>query len=129
VRVTTLPVYSRLAADQDVPEEVQARIPAGWRLSTHQVETYRALCSDVDIIFNTAMTGDGKSLAGQLPMLLHNRPVLAMYPTNALISDQLRQTEDTLYRWQQGDIRLARLDAHELDKVEAEAEIQALLRF
>jgi len=124
MHVTTLPVYSRLAADQDVPEEVQARIPTGWRLSTHQVETYRALCSDVDIVFNTAMTGDGKSLAGQLPTLLHNRPVLAMYPTNELIGDQLRQTEETLHRWRQGAIRLVRLDARELDKVEVEAEIQ-----
>jgi CRISPR-associated endonuclease/helicase Cas3 len=122
--VTTLPVYSKLAADQEVPEEIQTRIPAGWRLSTHQVETYRALRSDVDIVFNTAMTGDGKSLAGQLPTLLYNRSVLAMYPTNELIGDQLRQTEETLRRWQQGAIRLVRLDARELDKVEAEAEIQ-----
>jgi CRISPR-associated endonuclease/helicase Cas3 len=122
--VITLPVYSRLAADQDVPKEIQARIPTGWRLSTHQVETYRALCSDVDIVFNTAITGDGKSLAGQLPTLLDNRPVLAMYPTNELIGDQFRQTEATLQRWQQGAIRLVRLDAHELDKVEAKAEIQ-----
>ena len=122
--VTTLPVYSKLAADQEVPEEIQTRIPAGWRLSTHQVETYRALRSDVDIVFNTAMTGDGKSLAGQLPTLLYNRSVLAMYPTNELIGDQLRQTEATLYRWQQGAIRLVRLDARELNKVETEAEIQ-----
>src|SRR4029450_4727651 len=76
MHVTTLPVYSRLAADQDVSEEIQARIPTGWGLSTHQVETYRALRSDVDIVFNTAMTGDGKSLAGQLPMLLHHRPIM-----------------------------------------------------
>src|SRR4029453_291457 len=62
MHVTTLPVYSRLAADQDVPEEIQARIPTGWRLSTHQVETYRALCSDVDIFFNTAKLGGGKNL-------------------------------------------------------------------
>ena len=124
MHVTTLPVYSKLAADQEVPEEIQARIPTDWRLSTHQVETYRALCSDVDIVFNTAMTGDGKSLAGQLPTLLHNRPVLAMYPTNALIGDQLRQTETTLQRWQQSAVRLVRLDARELDKVEAEAEIR-----
>ena len=66
VHVTTLPVYSRLAADQDIPEEVRAQTPAGWRLSTHQVETYRALRSDVDIVFNTAMTGDGKSLGGAI---------------------------------------------------------------
>ena len=124
MHVTTLPVYSKLAADQDIPEAVRAQIPAGWRLSTHQVETYQALRSDVDIVFNTAMTGDGKSLAEQLPMLLHNCTTMAMYPTNELIGDQLLQTEETLPRWQQDAIRLVRLDARELDKVEAEAEIQ-----
>jgi len=124
MHITTLPVYSQLAADQDIPEAVRAQIPAGWRLSTHQIETYRALHSDVDIVFNTAMTGDGKSLAGQLPMLLHHCPTMAMYPTNELIGDQFQQTEQTLHRWQQGAIHLVRLDARELDKVEAEAEIQ-----
>ena len=124
MRVITLPVYSRLAADHDIPEEVRAQTPAGWRLSTHQVETYRALCSDVDVVFNTAMTGDGKSLAGQLPMLLHNRFVMAMYPTNELIGDQFLQAERTMQQWQQDAIRLTRLDARQLDKVETEAELR-----
>ena len=128
MHVTTLPVYSRLAADQDIPEEMRAQIPSSWRLSAHQVETYRALRSDVDIVFNTAMTGDGKSLAGQLPMLLHNCTTMAMYPTNELIGDQLRQTEQTLHRWKQDAIRLARLDARELDKVEAQSRSSELLR-
>src|SRR5260370_2760293 len=113
MHVTTLPVYSKLAADQDIPEAVRAQTPADWRLSTHQVETYRALRSDVDIVFNTAMTGDGKSLAGQLPMLLHNCTTMAMYPTNELIGDQPRQTEQTLHHWQQDAIHLARLYARE----------------
>jgi len=49
MHVTTLPVYSKLLADQDIPEEIRGQTPAGWRLSTHQVETYLALRSDVDI--------------------------------------------------------------------------------
>lgn len=61
MKVRTLPVYSRLA-DQIPPEIV---LPQGWGgLSEHQVKTYQALKSgNYDVIFNTAMTGDGKSLA------------------------------------------------------------------
>lgn len=65
------------------------RLPAGWRLSQHQVDTYAALTQPdgPDVVFNTAMTGDGKSLAGQLPSLVEGwqRPLFAMYPTNELI--------------------------------------------
>lgn len=41
------------------------------RLSQQQLDTYRALTEgDHEVIFNTTMTGDGKSLAGQLPALI-----------------------------------------------------------
>jgi len=43
------------------------------------------------MVFNTAMTGDGKSLAAYLPTLVSGRPVLAMYPTNELARDQETQ--------------------------------------
>ena len=33
---------------------------------------------DIDVVFNTAMTGDGKSLAAYLSALVDNRRVLAM---------------------------------------------------
>lgn len=64
MKVKTLPVYSKLA--DEMPPELAKKSP--WQLSQHQVDTYRALTSgDYDVIFNTAMTGDGKSLAGYLP--------------------------------------------------------------
>ena len=89
MKITTLPVYSKLADEADIPEEVREKLPQGWRLSQHQVDTYNVLVhGDYDVIFNTAMTGDGKSLAGQLPALMQGGihwPVLAMYPTNELI--------------------------------------------
>lgn len=67
MRIVTLPVYSKLADNQDVPPEMQARMPAGWRLSAHQVATYQALKGgNAEVVFNVAMTGDGKSLAGHL---------------------------------------------------------------
>jgi len=100
-------VYSRLAQVEDVPPEVAARLPrkddgTPWQLSQHQVETYRALTTgDADVIFNTAMTGDGKSLAGQLPALVRDWrwPVLAMYPTNELIRDQRQQLARSQADW------------------------------
>lgn len=40
--IRTLPVYSKLADEANVPPEVAERLPEGWRLSQHQVETYKA---------------------------------------------------------------------------------------
>jgi CRISPR-associated endonuclease/helicase Cas3 len=127
MRITTLPVYSKLADEGNVPLEIKAKLPTGWRLSKHQVETYQALkSSNADIVFNVAMTGDGKSLAGQLPSLVEDRPrpFMAMYPTNELIRDQLQQLGQTLSLWRRNDLLTARLDARRLDEVEAEAELE-----
>ena len=110
--ITTLPVYSQLADEQDIPAEVKTRIPTGWHLSEHQVATYRALNSDADVIFNVAITGDGKSLAGQLPILVtQSHPTIVMYPTNELVRDQLRQSQDALGLWKRDDLLLTHVDA------------------
>jgi CRISPR-associated endonuclease/helicase Cas3 len=75
-----LPVYSALHADKKIGE-----VP----LLAHQVRTLEAFRDpNTDVIFNTAMTGDGKSLAAYLPAFQGQRSVLAMYPTNELILDQ-----------------------------------------
>jgi len=51
MQITTLPVYSKLANEADVPAEITARLPKDWRLSQHQLETYRAMHSDdVDVM-------------------------------------------------------------------------------
>ena len=85
--IKVLPVYSKLA--QSVPIE---NIPTECSLREHQVKTFNAIRDpDIDVIFNAAMTGDGKSLAAYLPALVDNQPILAMYPTNELIRDQLKQ--------------------------------------
>ena len=58
-------------------------------LLKHQVATFDAFHDpQIDVIFNVAMTGDGKSLAAYLPALREQERVLAMYPTNELIQDQ-----------------------------------------
>jgi CRISPR-associated endonuclease/helicase Cas3 len=59
------------------------------QLLRHQVETWDAIKNnDIDVIFNTAMTGDGKSLAAYLPAFKDGQSIIAMYPTNELIQDQ-----------------------------------------
>ncbi|GAB4494525.1 MAG: hypothetical protein OHK0010_29390 [Anaerolineales bacterium] len=103
MKIKTLPVFSQLAQDEDIPAALRARLPQGMRLSQHQAETYRALTEAAEVVFNTAMTGDGKSLAGQLPILVEGEgwkyPTLAMYPTNELIEDQMAHLETTIQRW------------------------------
>ncbi len=79
------PVYSAYHVD--------AHINA-MRLLKHQVETSEAFRDpEIDVIFNTAMTGDGKSLAAYLPAFQDGQYVIAMYPTNELVQDQFRALE------------------------------------
>ena len=77
-----LPVYSEECLD---PHYQIGEV----RLLKHQVETLKAFRNpDIDVIFNVAMTGDGKSLAAYLPAFKEDKHVIAMYPTNELIQDQ-----------------------------------------
>ena len=101
VWIRTLPVYSKLADAADVPQKVAAQLPEGWQLSQHQVETYRALIdpNGPEVVFNTAMTGDGKSLAAFLRALQNDDHVIAMYPTNELIRDQANKIPAYLTDW------------------------------
>lgn len=90
------PVYSRLADDNDLKYLNLSRLPSIYQsnLRRHQAQTWQSFNnSDADVIFDTALTGDGKSLAGQLPMLADNKYALLLYPTNELIKDQVKQVE------------------------------------
>ena len=123
MKIRTLPVYSKLADERDIPEELRGKLPLGWRLSQHQVDTYRALTQgDADVIFNTAMTGDGKSLAAYLPVLVNDQSVLAMYPTNELIrdqSEQLTSAEGYLARFHRQDINCAQMYSESLAELQS----------
>jgi CRISPR-associated endonuclease/helicase Cas3 len=124
MRIATSPVYSRLADENEVKAEQQLveRCPAGLRLSQHQLLTYRALKDPAtDVVINTATTGDGKSMAGLLPILGDRRETMALYPTNELIQDQLISARKVLGEWGRPerwvtDLFGARLDekVHEL---------------
>lgn len=125
MQITTLPVYSKLANEADVPTEMITRLPKDWRLSQHQLETYRALIDpDIDVVINTAMTGDGKSLAGLLPLLVNPRHngTLSLFPTNELIQDQQRSAANTLPSWGIKADRVATLYGARLDELYADAE-------
>ncbi len=88
--IKVLPVYSRLSQSDPI-----VGIPQEFSLREHQVKTYNVICDpNIDVVFNTAMTGDGKSLAAYLPALTKGKSILAMYPTNELIKDQERQVQD-----------------------------------
>src|SRR5260221_14219989 len=77
-----LPVYSEEYSDP--------RYQIGsMQLLKHQVATWEAINDhEIDVVFNTAMTGDGKSLAAYLPAFKEQKHIIAMYPTNELILDQ-----------------------------------------
>mgnify|MGYP001344917443 CR=1 FL=1 len=88
------PVYSRLASADDLKGLNIARLPSTYELRHHQAQTWQKFTnSDAEVIFDTALTGDGKSLAGQLPMLADSKYALLLYPTNELIKDQVKQVE------------------------------------
>lgn len=98
ISISTKAVYSK-PADPQLLQELNLRLPEKYTtLSEHQALTLKYLRDpEVEIVFNTAMTGDGKSLAAYLPALRAHAgdgSALAMYPTNALIQDQLRQVHN-----------------------------------
>ena len=112
--ITLKPVYS--APAQDVPSDI--RLPSGWTLAWHQLETLKALRDpSIDVVFNTAMTGDGKSLAAYLDTLVGDRLALGLYPTNALARDQELQIQDYIAKFwtQPKPPRVNRLSGPELE--------------
>ncbi|MDQ6662669.1 MAG: type I-D CRISPR-associated helicase Cas3', partial [Chloroflexota bacterium] len=101
------PVYSEYHSDAYI---------GSVRLLKHQVKTLEAFQDpDVDVIFNTAMTGDGKSLAAYLPTFQdHHKHVIAMYPTNELVRDQF----SALARYKQDlRVRLPQYETMYSDKI------------
>lgn len=122
MQIATLPVYSKLADPASIPAEIARILPHGWQLSQHQLETYRALIDPaIDVVINTAMTGDGKSLAGLLPFLSQKHAIMGLYPTNELAQDQLRNSQQLLPQWQ-GDARdVGQISGPILDELLAES--------
>ncbi len=100
------PVYSQTAL---TPEGL--KLPKDWLLSWHQIATHEALRDrNIDVVFNTAMTGDGKSLAAYLQVLLGDCFAIGFYPTNELARDQQTQIQGYIEQFQPiHDLRVIRL--------------------
>lgn len=103
LHVHLLPVYSKNAAPDLLARVLRGRrLPDSIRLSEHQALTLEALeTPGVQVVLNTAMTGDGKSLAAYLRSFIgaadpyEARPAtLGLYPTIELSRDQTRQFLD-----------------------------------
>lgn len=89
IEINILPTYCELADDAEL-EIFKNKLPKDFKPFKHQLETYKAYNNkDITVIFNTSMTGAGKSFAGFLPLIDDNY-LIASYPTNELISDQLK---------------------------------------
>jgi CRISPR-associated endonuclease/helicase Cas3 len=109
------PVYSCPASISDIPKGV--KLPKDWVLSWHQAETLKAIRDpDIDVISNTAMTGDGKSLASYLDILQVYSPISGFYPTNELARDQETQIRGYIDLFQpEHEPRVNRLSGQELE--------------
>lgn len=71
-------------------------------------------------IFNTAVTGGGKTLASFAASIRHNIPAFGLYPTNELIEDQERALQQQLLNPTPEQLR--RIDSRELDAWQALSE-------
>lgn len=111
--ITLKPVYSSPALA--LPDDLL--LPPGWSLAWHQAETLKALRDpNIDVVFNSAMTGDGKSLAAFLEVLQGDCNAIALYPTNELARDQETQTRRYIADFQPpNDPRVTRLSGAELE--------------
>jgi len=112
--VSLKPVFS--APAEDVPAEL--KLPPGWQLSWHQAETLLALRDpEIDVVINTAMTGDGKSLAAFLETMQGDGCyALGLYPTNELGRDQARQVQSYVELFKpENEPRVNRLNGPELE--------------
>ncbi|PSB01847.1 type I-D CRISPR-associated helicase Cas3' [Merismopedia glauca] len=106
-------VYS--SPSHEIPKDL--KLPDNWTLSWHQVETLKALRdSNIDVVFNTAMTGDGKSLAAYLEVLQGEYSAISLYPTNELARDQEIQIKGYIDTFKPvNNPRVARLSSAELE--------------
>ncbi|AFZ37992.1 CRISPR-associated helicase, Cas3 family (plasmid) [Stanieria cyanosphaera PCC 7437] len=107
------PIYSCSALN--IPKEI--KLPDGWLLSWHQRETYLALNDpEVNVVINTGMTGDGKTLAGDLDVIFGDSLALKMYPTNELARDQEVSAREYLKQFElENKLRINRLSGQDLE--------------
>jgi CRISPR-associated endonuclease/helicase Cas3 len=112
-QITLNPIYSSPVTE--TPDTV--KLPQNWKLVWHQLETLKALRNpEIEVVINTAMTGDGKSLAAFLSTLQDEKNAIALYPTNELARDQESQIKNYINLFQpELEPRVNRLSSAELE--------------
>ncbi len=115
MQITTLAVYSKLAEADQIREAFGDR-KMHIKVRAHQAAHHIASRTH-DVIMNTAMTGDGKTLAGQLPCLLDGQYTMALFPTNELANDQLRASETSFPQWGLAARRVRQLSGAIIDEL------------
>ena len=87
MEIKLLSTWSKFSSESEISPNV--------RLVTHQREVWDAIIDPkIQVVLDTALTGDGKTLAGLLPAVRERKSLdkaLFAYPTNELIRDQDRQ--------------------------------------
>lgn len=105
MKIKLLSTWSELLKETDPIAKI--------KLAIHQKKVWDAVCNPgIEIIFDTALTGDGKTLAALLPAFYESQNLgkgLFAYPTNELIIDQAKQVE----KWSQY-LNLA-IESHQLN--------------
>ncbi|NER01524.1 MAG: type I-D CRISPR-associated helicase Cas3' [Okeania sp. SIO3C4] len=111
-KITLQAVYSETVS---TPKEVT--LPPNFSLYWHQAETLKALRDpNIDVIFNYAMTGEGKSLAVYLETMQTDFLAIGLYPTNELARDQQNQIQKYIELFQpKYEPRVVRLSGQELE--------------
>ena len=112
-QITLNTIYSSPVTE--TPDTI--KLPQNWNLVWHQLETLKALRNpEIDVVINTAMTGDGKSLAAFLSTLQDEKNAIALYPTNELARDQESQIKNYINLFQpELEPRVNRLSSAELE--------------
>ncbi len=83
--------------DRQIPKDADGN---PWKIAAHQAATVKALRhGTAPIIINEAMTGDGKTLAGRMPLFNDRQRSFVMYPTNELAHDQVQSFNELMDRW------------------------------
>ena len=112
-QITLNTIYSSPVTE--TPDTI--KLPQNWNLVWHQLETLKALRNpEIDVVINTAMTGDGKSLAAFLSTLQDEKNAIALYPTNELARDQESQIKNYINLFQpELEPKVNRLSSAELE--------------
>ncbi len=119
--IHTKPIYSCPAE-----QPADLRMPEGWTPAWHQLETLKALEDPhIQVVINTAMTGDGKSLAAYLKTLQGgDHTAIGLYPTNELARDQMLQLQGYRQVFAASDLRIVRLSGPDLEAYAEQEELK-----